>query len=143
MSIREVTAADAGRVVELLSQLWPEKRMPYEKVAHLTERYVADPSYQIYGYEEQGIVVGIITVSLRWALFYQGQVAIIEDLVVDAAHRGEGIGRKLVRVIEDTVLADDKVKAIEVNSDFHREETHAFWERCGYSRHAFQFRKEG
>ncbi|MGB3904309.1 MAG: GNAT family N-acetyltransferase [Anaerolineae bacterium] len=96
----------------------------------------------MYGYEAEGVLRGIITVSFRWALFHGGEVAIIEDLVVDESHRGKGIGQSLVRFAEDKIIEDRKAKAVEVNSDVHRVNTHGFWEKCGYSSLAFQFRKE-
>jgi GNAT superfamily N-acetyltransferase len=139
--IREVTYGDLSRVVALLQQLWPEKQIEHEKLWELLEEYIKESDYRIYGYEEEGVLLGISTVSLRWALFYGGRVAIIEDLIVDKDHRGEGIGRKLVRFVEDRMAEDGEVKGIEVSSDLHRKTAHEFWERCGYSKLAFQFRK--
>jgi GNAT superfamily N-acetyltransferase len=88
------------------------------------------------------VLQAIITVSVRWSLFYGGEVAIIEDLVVDEAHRGRGIGGTLVSFAEDKIIEARKAKAVEVNSDLHRVDAHDFWEECGYSKLAFQFRKE-
>jgi len=84
------------------------------------EEYVKESSYQICGYEGDGILLGIVTVSIRWALFCEGKVAIIE-------HR---------------IAEDSEVKGIELSSDYRRKATHGFWEGCGYSKLAFQFRKE-
>jgi GNAT superfamily N-acetyltransferase len=111
-------------------------------VNSVAERYVEDPRYWILGYEDEGTLLGAVTVSFRWTLFRGGEVAIIEDLVVDTGHRGEGIGAALVRFVEDKIVQETGVRAIEVHSDFHREEAHTFWESIGYCRLAFQFRKE-
>ena len=140
--IRQVISADLNRGVELLQQLWPEKQIKDGQLHEVLEKYIGGSGYRIYGYEEDGILLGIITVSFRWALFHEGKVAIIEDLIVDQAHRDKGIGRKLVRFAEDRVAADGEVKAIELSSDLHRKAAHEFWEKCGYSKLAFQFRKE-
>lgn len=140
--IRQVTSADSSRVVGLLEQLWPERRIEYERARKVIEKYIEEPSYRIYGYEEEGTLVGIITVSFRWALFYEGRVAIIEDLIVDKGHRERGIGKKLVRFIEYRITEASEVKAIELNSDFRRKDALEFWEKCGYSKVAFQLRKE-
>jgi ribosomal protein S18 acetylase RimI-like enzyme len=84
---------------------------------------------------------GIITVSFRWSLFHGGEVALIEDLVVETACRGRGIGRRLVDFVEERIARQDRATAVEVNSDFDREAAQRFWDRCGYSRLAFQYRK--
>ena len=140
--ISEVTYGDLRRVGALLQQLWPEKQIEHERLWRLLEGYIKESDYRIYGYEQDGVLVGIITVSLRWSFFYEGKVSIIEDLVVDKDHRGEGIGTKLVRFAEDRIAEDGEVKGIEVSSDLHRTAAHDFWEKCGYSRLALQFRKE-
>ena len=142
MAIREVGHEDLVRVAELLQQLWPEKRVDIEDDAmrETMDKYFNGTSYRIYGYEEETLL-GIITASFRWALFYQGKVAIIEDLVVDRSHRGKGIGSRLVDYLEHRIYADDSVKGIELSSDLDRDEAHQFWEKCGYSKLAFQFRK--
>jgi GNAT superfamily N-acetyltransferase len=142
MMIRQVTHGDFDRVVALLQQLWPGKRIQYDALLEVLEKYIEESNYWIYGYDEEGILLGIITVSLRWALVYEGKVAIIEDLIVDKDHRGKGIGRQLVRFVEDRVAVGGEVKVIELSSDLHRKAAHEFWEKCGYSKLAVQFRKE-
>jgi GNAT superfamily N-acetyltransferase len=139
--IRKLTIRDQERLTELLQQLWPNHSLDPGALSKLFRRYTQEEDYGIYGYEDDRTLVGIITVSFRWALFFQGRVAIIEDLFVDRAYRHKGMGRKLVAHVEGLISRDSTVKAIEVNTDFPREEAQAFWERCGYSRMAFQFRK--
>lgn len=140
--IRQVMQRDADRVAELLRRLWPGKRIEPENVGEIVERYGEDPDYWIYSYEEDGVLLGIITVSFRWTLFHQGEVAIVEDLVIGEAYRDRGIGSSLAKFVEDEIISDSRAKAVEVNSDLHRASAHRFWQRCGYSELAFQFRKE-
>jgi len=140
--IRQITDKDFSRVVELLHQLWPEKHVQYEEMRKVIRKYIKESNYHIYGYEEKGTLLGIITVSFRWALFYEGKAATIEELVVDQTHQGKGIGRKLVKFAEDTIIKKGKAKGMELSSDVRRKATHEFWEKCGYPKPAFQFRKE-
>jgi len=140
--IRQITDKDFSRVAELLHQLWPEKHVQYEEMRKVVRKYIKESNYHIYGYEEKGTLLGIITVSFRWALFYEGKAATIEELVVDQTHQGKGIGRKLVKFAEDTIIKKSKAKGIELSSDLRRRTTHEFWEKCGYPKRAFQFRKE-
>jgi len=140
--LREVTLEDTGRVIGLLRQLWPGNDINGAAVSAVVERYVEDPRYWIFGYEHEGTLLGMATVSIRWTLFRAGEVATIEDLVVDAGHRRAGIGTALARLVEDKIAQHEGAGAIEVHSDLHREDAHIFWESLGYSRLAFQFRKE-
>lgn len=139
--IREVTRSDEARVLELLAELWPEKEPDATTVGEVLEHYLAEPNYWCYGYDAEGNLKAIVTVSFRWSLFDGGEVALIEDLVVEKGYRGRGIGKSLVGFVEARIAEGGGAGAIEVNSDLHREATHRFWERCGYSRLAFQYRK--
>jgi GNAT superfamily N-acetyltransferase len=139
--IRQITDKDFSRVTELLHQLWPDKKIEYEEMRRVVRKYIKESNYEIYGYEEKGILIGVVTVSFRWAIFYEGKVATIEELVVDQAHQRKGIGRKLVKFTEDVIAENKKVKGIELSSDLRRKETHKFWEKCGYPKLAYQFRR--
>lgn len=139
--IRLVGQRDTADVLRLLRQLWPDRQIDEAGVSTTIERYETDPGYWIYGYEVEGVLRGLATVSFRWTLFHAGQVAIIEDLVVDEGFRGQGIGTALVEFVEEMVVEDERACTVEVDSDFHRDAAHHFWERCGYSRLAYQFRK--
>jgi GNAT superfamily N-acetyltransferase len=139
--IRKITDGDFSRVAELLNQLWPEKRIDYQETRKVVKKYIKESNYHIYGYEEKGVLLGIAAVSFRWAIFYEGKVATIEELAVDQTHQGKGIGTKLVRFVEDNIVKEGKAKGIELSSDLRRKETHKFWEKLGYPKRAFEFRK--
>ncbi|KPJ50969.1 MAG: hypothetical protein AMJ41_00580 [candidate division Zixibacteria bacterium DG_27] len=140
--IRKLTKRDRRKLIGLLRQLWPNRSLDSEGLHNVIEKYAAGRDYRIYGYEDRAGVVGIITMSFRWSLFYEGKVALIEDLVVDESSRRRGIGRKLVRFVEELISGDNTIRGIEVNTDLQREDAQTFWESCGYSRLAFQFRKK-
>lgn len=140
--IRRIGPGDIDRVIELMQQLWPEKKIRPEKMGAVIDKYIEEPEYESYGYEENGILLGIVTISFRWAVFYEGKVATIEELIVDQAHQGKGIGTKLVKFAERMIGKRKEVGGIELSSDFRRRETHQFWKKHGYPRAAFEFRKQ-
>jgi GNAT superfamily N-acetyltransferase len=139
--IRGVGREDTANVLRLLRQLWPDKHIDAAPVGAIVERYIREPQYWIYGYEVEGVLRGVVTVSFRWALFHAGQVAIVEDLVVDDGYRGQGIGTALLDFVENRLIEEGRAGIVEVNSDLHRDAAHAFWEQRGYARLAYQFRK--
>lgn len=139
--VRELMRADTEAAVELLGQLWPGRRIDPATAVEIIERYVYDPNYWMYGYEDEGALRGMVTVSFRWTLFHLGEVAIIEDLVVAQAHRGKGIGGALVSFAERKALENRRAAAFEVSSDLHGEDAHVFCQKCGHSPPAVQFGK--
>ncbi|MFB0560431.1 MAG: GNAT family N-acetyltransferase [Candidatus Lokiarchaeia archaeon] len=64
----------------------------------------------------------------------------IEDLVVEEKFRNKGIGKKLVDFVEQQIK-HERIRGIELSSDFNRNQAHKFWERLGYKKLAYQFRK--
>jgi len=67
----------------------------------------------------------------------------ILGLVVDANQRGHGIGRQLVKQVEEWAI-DRGLRQITVRSNIIRAESHPFYERLGYARVKTQhaYRKE-
>jgi GNAT superfamily N-acetyltransferase len=138
--LRQLTTADFRDFLQLLGQLWPEKNLDEERIRRVFDVYLNDSNYLLYGYEKGSELVGIITVSIRWAFFYEGKVAIIEDLVVREDIRTRGIGTAIVNEMEQK-LHSMRVNKIELCSDLHRLQTHRFWKKLGYESLAYQFRK--
>ncbi|UCE75457.1 MAG: GNAT family N-acetyltransferase [Methanomassiliicoccales archaeon] len=137
--IRKIIKEDIKEVMPFLQQLWPDTPIDHNKIEEVFNRYLIDDNYEMFCFEEKEIL-GIITISKRYAFYYGSTVAIIEDLVVDQQNRGKGIGGKLLEFAEKEIKAQG-ISAIEVASDIHRNQAHLFWEKHGYTRSAYQFKK--
>jgi GNAT superfamily N-acetyltransferase len=79
-------------------------------------------------------------------LLESGRRCEILGLVVDEAHRAQGVGRRLVQAVE-TWAAARALDRMAVRSNVVRAESHAFYERLGYVRaktqHAYSKRLDG
>ena len=136
--IRRMKPEDSEALIPLFRELWPDKPLDEGEIKDIFNQYLEDEMYDIYVFEEE-MILGIITISKRKTFFYGGSVAIIEDLVVSKESRGKGIGRELVEFIEREFEED--IRALELSSDMHRNLAHEFWEKRGYSRSGYHFRK--
>jgi ribosomal protein S18 acetylase RimI-like enzyme len=137
--IRPVTKEDLPAIVRLFRELWPTEPLTADEMAPVLDMYLHDNDYELFCFEKDTIV-GIITVSKRWAFFHRGRVGVIEELIVSEGCRGQGIGKKLTRFVEER-LSEQGITGVELTSDLRRKQTHRFWEHLGYERRAFQFRK--
>ncbi len=142
--IRNAEIRDVSACCILLEQLWPgtakgnAQRNPMPVLfAHLLS---APTSYVVLVADQGDRVVGYLDASLRETLCHGGLTMTIEDLVVDQVYRRQHIGQNLVRAAEIIGRTRD-CYAIELSSDFQREESHRFWKALGYKRLAYQFRK--
>lgn len=79
------------RLQYLLDQLTPS---PVSLSVELLRALIADPSSHLYLLEEEGVIIGMLTLGIY--LSPTGSKAWIEDVVVDSEARGHGYGKQLV-----------------------------------------------
>lgn len=105
MSVRPVRPDDVPAVVALVEEL-----ADYEKALHevrLTEEQLTDvlfgPSPALFGHvaEVDGQVAGIALWFLNFSTWRGTHGVYLEDLYVQPAHRGSGLGRELLRTLAE------------------------------------------
>ena len=87
-----------------------------------------------------GSVVGSFTLYVLPNLTRNGRKAgLLENVVVDAPHRRQGVGRAMIE--EARRLAEEAgCYKLSLTSTASRHEAHAFYRRCGMERHGYSFR---
>ncbi len=126
----EFSDALAEAFARLLPQLSEHLAVPDRKAA---ARIVASAATrQLAAAAEEGRIVGLLSVALYDVP--SGRKAWIEDVVVDAAWRGRGVGEALVR--EALALARrEGVAQVMLTSNAAREAAHRLYERIGFVRY--------
>jgi GNAT superfamily N-acetyltransferase len=140
-TIRRAAGQDAPRLAELSSVLgYPAAAA---ELGVRLERLLASPQDIVLVAESAtGETVGWLH-GAEQELLESGRRCEILGLVIDPAHRGQGIGRCLVAAVEAWARARD-LKQMTVRSNVVRTESHPFYERLGYARaktqHAYRKR---
>lgn len=143
MGIRDATAADVPRVIELLTQMTIAPEAPRERDPHdpaCVPAYVraladiqADPRQRVLVVEEGGRVVATATLMVLPNLSHGGRpVAQLESVVVDERERGRGVGERLVRYCVDEARRVGCFR-MQLTSNATREGAHRFYRRLGFS----------
>ena len=66
------------------------------------EEFITDSSLgSIWLIETDGAPIGYVALTLCYSFEYHGRNAYIDELYIDAAYRGQGIGRQTLRFIEE------------------------------------------
>ena len=127
--IRPARTADASALVPLLGQLgYP---LAGAEVARLLGELLRDPAHLVLVAEEDGRIVGYVNANFRPQLHHLAPVGTIDELVVDEASRGRGIGERLVAaVLEEARRRGADV--VEVATHERRERAREFYKRCGF-----------
>ncbi len=124
VTLRRYQSDDRPAVIELWSDTWSDPashNVPSEDI----DRKLADSPDLLLVADDEGVVVGTVLAG------FDGHRGWINRLAVDAAHRGQGIGRALVREAEARLSARGCHK---VNLQIREGEACvvAFYESLGY-----------
>lgn len=85
-------------------------------------------------------IVGFISCYEQILLHRMGKVFEIQELFVEEQYRSKGIGRMLVKSVEDAICAQPYV-SLEVSANIRRTKTHQFYLDCGFNQSHFKFTK--
>ena len=108
IKIRNATAADCARLLELIKELATYEKAPQEvtvSLEHFTESgFGENPVWWAFVAEEDNIVQGFALYYIRYST-WKGQRMYLEDILVTEAMRGRGLGKLLFdKLIEEAKL---------------------------------------
>src|SRR5213080_3255684 len=125
LTVRDAQAADAPAIAGLLDQLgYPTGSAAVEQRLERLQ-IVGD---RILVADVDGTAVGLAHLQVAPALERDRPAAKIGALVVDAAHRGHGIGRALVQALEEEARRRGCGLLFLTTSEL-RDDAHMFYER--------------
>lgn len=141
-NVRQATKSDLLDVLRLYAQsdLDDGKVLSLPDAEQIYERMARCPSYNIYVATVGARVVGTYALLIMDNLGHMGAPsAIIEDVAVDPAQQGQGIGKAMMRHALQVATDHGCYKAV-LSSNLKRERAHAFYESLGFARHGYSFR---
>ncbi len=132
------TEKDFERIRPLFAQLWPSKEINEHALYKVFARASASDTDVLLCAAAEGGIVGFCAYAVVNNLWQEGQIAYVYAMVVDENCRGQGIGSQLLS--EAVCLAKEQgLKRVELDSGFHRERAHEFYEKFGFEKRAFLF----
>lgn len=140
MDLREATINDVPGLVSLLNQLGYPTSIDTFKLRF--NAIAANPSYHTIVAELDGKLVGMAGLCTGLFYEYDGSYVRIVAFVVDANHRGKGIGKRIIQEAESWARKQGAV-SIGLNSG-NREErkrAHQFYLNMGYEDRSIGFSK--
>jgi GNAT superfamily N-acetyltransferase len=138
---REASKSDLPDVLRLYAQpdLDDGKVLSTSEAERIFDRMARYPNYRVYVAVSDARVVGTFALLVMDNLGHLGAPsAIIEDVAVDPAYQGKGIGKEMMRHAIQLASDNGCYKAM-LSSNLKREGAHAFYESLGFERHGYSF----
>ncbi|MBK5958332.1 GNAT family N-acetyltransferase [Rhodoplanes elegans] len=140
--IRPATAADLPGVLALYAQ--PDfdagDVLPLPQAEALLKKFARYPDYTLHVACENDHVVGTFALLVMDNIGHRGAPsAIVEDVAVDPARQGTGIGAAMMRFALARAAEKGCYKLM-LSSNARRAAAHAFYEGLGFERHGYSFR---
>ena len=143
--IREARPEDFEVVFVLLGQLRDQfkEEKPADKAGVLAifEHYLESGDHAVYVAEEDGRPVAVMSISVLQSLYDHCPYVVVDELVVDAGHRGGGTGKRLLD--QAFKLARER-GCCEVSLDTTADNENAirFYRAYGFDQESILFEKE-
>jgi GNAT superfamily N-acetyltransferase len=116
--------------------------LPIDQAAHILQRFAHYPDYKLYVAELDGQIVGSFALLIMDNLGHLGAPSgIAEDVVVDPARHGRGIGQAMMRFAIER-CRERRCYKLMLSLNAKRERAHVFYEALGFARHGYSFRIE-
>lgn len=88
---------------------------------------------------EDEAIIGRAYLYLIYNDLHEEPYGLLEDVFVDEAHRGKGIGSELVKYVIEEAKKQGCYKLI-ATSRFEREDVHEWYKRLGFTEYGKEFR---
>ena len=138
LTVRPARADDFENVIPLLRQLWPGKQIDTDAMRKTFMRGVSSPNDELFCAVSNGAVIGFCAYAIVNNLWQEGCIAYVYAMVIDEGLRGKGFGTRLIQAAVDTAKQQG-LKRVELDSAFHREKAHRFYETLGFEKRGYLF----
>jgi ribosomal protein S18 acetylase RimI-like enzyme len=146
MRTREATIEDSAIIAQLMAQLieasgYEDWQVSPEQIEESLRKMADSDGYQVLLAEDEGQVVGLLSLSFRHTLFHPAPSALIDELVVERGHRRRGVGQQLMAEAIERCRAAGCCE-IEVSTERSNEAAQKFYRQHGFSHEAVLFELE-
>lgn len=139
--ITAATTNDFQAIVNLYKQLWQKWDMFDERKLHeIFENDIENKKKEYMIAKVENDVVGVCSVRFNDDWHYM-KTATIDELIVSKDYRNKGIGRQLLDKACD-VAKEKGCYRIELHSNISRTEAHEFYEKYGFEKGSYFFKKK-
>lgn len=140
MIIRKCELSDAESICSLIINELGYYNISKEGIYERFERLLAAKEYTFLAAELDGEVCGFVSFVSELSLEVDGEYIRVLCLAVKSGLQGNGIGSELIKAVE-YFAAERNAALITLSSNFKRPRAHEFYEKNGFIKTSFTFKK--
>ncbi len=135
VTIRAATRDDVSALLPLVRayRVFYEQQPDGERERAFLERHLQNGTSVVYLAEIDGEAAGFVQLFKTYSTVHLSSAWILEDLFVAQAHRGRGIGRRLLDRAKEHALADG-ASGMFLETAYENETAQRLYERAGWTR---------
>ena len=134
LSLLDTKVSDIDQLLVLIQDFYQHFDYPYielEKRLTLEDLFERPTAGRIYLIQKEQKIVGYVFLSFYFSIEFGGRTAFIDELFVLPGYRGQGIGSKVINLIEQKCL-ELNLKAIHLESERTNEGATALYLKLGF-----------
>lgn len=139
MKIRKLESNDIEQSYKLLNELY-DNEIEYDIFENKYNDSLKDNNFYGIVAEENGIILGVLVSRVVNRLVKSKDILFIDDLIVDKGCRSKGIGNLL---LQSAIIFAKKQNCgtIELKSYINNEKSHKLYEKMGFKKLHYAFKK--
>lgn len=139
MKIRKLELNDIEPSYKLLNELY-NNEIVYDIFEDKYNKSLQVDSFYGIVAEENGIILGILISRVVNRLVKQKDILFIDDLIVNKDYRSNGIGNLLLQKAID-YAKEKNCETVELKSYINNEKSHKLYEKMGFKKQHYAFKK--
>jgi ribosomal protein S18 acetylase RimI-like enzyme len=145
MLVRKFEPSDVAAVHTLICQLWEKNKIPFDGFRdNILNTFLPSAHHNLFVAAEAGAVIGFVDLEIvdeQNLRHGTRKCAYIHSFVVDKAHRGAGVGTKMLDYITNFARAGG-VRQLLLYSALDRKRAHGFYKKNGFEKTSYRFKKD-
>lgn len=139
MQIRLAHELDYEELIKLYNDFIVEDRYSRHD-GDSFKKALNNPNNFIYVAKDENKLVGFASFSIRDVIRYPRPIAELDELFVSSDYRKKGLGKDLMKIVEDKARALNCYR-LYIESSYKHEIAHKFYEAQGYTNYGYHFFK--
>lgn len=139
-SVRVCKIEDAEQICRLIYDELGYTDITMDKVQSSLQKIIGNGDYFTLVAVDNGEVCGFIS-AVREISLEVGEYCRILALAINKEHQGQGLGTALITLVESKARTDG-ASLVTLSSQFKRTKAHEFYEKLGYEKTSFSFKKK-